>query len=95
MSDNIKCPICKSSHIHSDKKGFSGKKAVAGAVLVGGVGILAGTIGSNKIKLTCLSCGCEFKPSSKPVQEEASMKVQLIAGIVVVLLFLTLLYTCS
>jgi uncharacterized CHY-type Zn-finger protein len=65
MTEDIKCPKCKSSHIHSDKKGFSGKKAVAGAVLVGGVGVLAGTIGSNKIKLTCLNCGHVFNPGEQ------------------------------
>lgn len=58
----ILCPKCGSDQITANKKGFSGKKAVAGAVLTGGVGLLAGTLGSNKVKITCLSCGCEFKP---------------------------------
>ncbi|POY38668.1 hypothetical protein C3L50_11025 [Flavobacterium alvei] len=62
MSTELHCPKCGSNQITSDKKGFSGKKAVAGALLTGGIGILAGTIGSNKIKITCLSCGHEFKP---------------------------------
>ena len=60
--DNIKCPKCGSTQITTDKKGFSGKKAVAGAVLTGGIGLLAGTIGSNKIVITCLSCGKQFRP---------------------------------
>lgn len=47
------------------KKGFSGKNAVAGAVVTGGIGLLAGTIGSNKIRITCLECGHEFKPGEK------------------------------
>lgn len=55
------CPKCGSDQLTANKKGFSGKKAVAGAVLTGGFGLLAGTIGSNKIKITCLSCGNEFK----------------------------------
>ncbi len=38
------------------KKGFSCKKALAGAVVSGGVGLLAGTIGSKKIIITCLHC---------------------------------------
>lgn len=62
MNTELHCPKCGSNQITSDKKGFSGKKAVAGALLTGGIGILAGTIGSNKIKITCLSCGHEFKP---------------------------------
>ncbi len=60
MEDTIRCPKCKSSQITANKKGFSGKKAVAGALLTGGIGLLAGTIGSNKIKITCLSCGNTF-----------------------------------
>lgn len=58
----LKCPRCGSNQLTTNKKGFSGKKAVAGAVLTGGIGILAGTLGSNKIKITCLACGKEFKP---------------------------------
>jgi len=48
MSLEIKCPKCSSTQITASKKGFSGKKAIAGAVLTGGIGLLAGTIGSNK-----------------------------------------------
>lgn len=54
------CPNCKSENLSANKKGFSGKKAFAGALLFGGIGILAGTIGSNKIIITCLNCGNEF-----------------------------------
>jgi DNA-directed RNA polymerase subunit RPC12/RpoP len=62
MEESIKCPNCGSIQLSADKKGFSGKKAVAGAVLIGEVGILAGTIGSNKTIITCLKCGNQFKP---------------------------------
>jgi DNA-directed RNA polymerase subunit RPC12/RpoP len=62
MNDQIKCPKCSSTQLTANKKGFNGKKAFAGAVLTGGVGLLAGTIGSNKILITCLSCGNQFKP---------------------------------
>lgn len=58
----IGCPKCGSTQLSANKKGFSGKNAVAGAVLTGGIGLLAGTIGSNKIKITCLSCGNQFRP---------------------------------
>ena len=58
----ILCPKCGSDQVTANKKGFSGRKAVAGAVLTGGIGLLAGTLGSNKIKITCLSCGHQFKP---------------------------------
>lgn len=62
MENNIKCPKCGSTQLTTDKKGFSGRKAVAGAVLTGGIGLLAGTIGSKKVIITCLKCGNKFKP---------------------------------
>lgn len=43
------------------KQGFGYGKAVAGAVLLGGVGLLAGGIGANKTVVTCLNCGYKFK----------------------------------
>lgn len=64
MENQIRCPKCGSTQISANKKGFSGKKAVAGAVLTGGIGVLAGTIGSNKILITCLNCGNQFKPGT-------------------------------
>jgi len=62
MSNEVRCPKCGSTQLSTNKKGFSGKKAFAGAILTGGIGLLAGTIGSNKIKITCLSCAKEFYP---------------------------------
>ena|ERR1700749_5045809 len=58
----VLCPKCGSDQITANKKGFSGTKAIAGAALTGGIGLLAGTAGSNKIQITCLSCGKQFKP---------------------------------
>lgn len=66
----VKCPKCGSEQITSGKKGFSGTKAVGGALLTGGIGLLAGTIGSNKIRITCLNCGHQFKPGDKPAAEK-------------------------
>jgi len=48
MSTKVHCPKCQSESISANQKGFSGKKAVAGAVLTGSIGLLAGTIGSKK-----------------------------------------------
>jgi hypothetical protein len=48
MNIELHCPKCGSNQITSDKKGFSGKKAVARVLLTGGIGVLAGTMGSNK-----------------------------------------------
>jgi predicted RNA-binding Zn-ribbon protein involved in translation (DUF1610 family) len=64
MTNEILCPKCGSNQITANKKGYSGKKAAAGVLLTGGVGLLAGTIGSHKI-ITCLACGHVFKPGDK------------------------------
>jgi hypothetical protein len=70
----ILCPKCSSNQVTANKKGFSGKKAVAGALLAGGVGILAGTIGSNKVKITCLACGHIFNPGEDKQSVELRRK---------------------
>lgn len=64
------CPKCHSRELHSEQQGFSGGKALAGAVLVGGVGILAGTIGSKDVNITCLKCGHRFKAGEALVEKE-------------------------
>lgn len=56
----IFCPKCLSTHVHSEQKGFSGGKALVGAVIAGPLGLLAGTIGSKKVKFTCQKCGYNF-----------------------------------
>ena len=61
----IACPKCGSTQLHSDKKGFSTAKAVAGSMLTFGVGAVAGLAGSNIIMLTCLNCGKQWKAGKK------------------------------
>jgi len=61
IQEYLCCPKCNSTEIHSEHKGFSGGKALAGVLLTGGIGILAGTIGSKDIQLTCLKCGNKFQ----------------------------------
>ena len=51
------CPKCRSTKTTFNRQGFGVGKAAVGAVLTGGIGLLAGGIGFNKIKLTCLECG--------------------------------------
>ena len=55
--DAVRCPKCSSIQITAQKQGFGLGKAVVGGVLTGGVGLLAGFIGSKKIIITCLKCG--------------------------------------
>lgn len=75
------CPKCGSRELHAEHKGFSGGKALAGALVTGGIGLLAGTIGSRDTQITCLRCGNKFKageaavmrPGSDSVSEDETM----------------------
>jgi tellurium resistance protein TerD len=58
----IKCPVCESTQVTANKKGFGLGKAAVGGLLLGPLGLLGGVIGSGKVKITCLACGHEFKP---------------------------------
>lgn len=61
----MKCPKCKGSSIQvlgNDKKSFSVGKALAGAVLTGGVGAIAGFAGKKgKYDVFCTDCGHRFQ----------------------------------
>lgn len=59
--DEIRCPKCGSTQLTANKKGFGIGKALVGGLLTGGIGLLAGGIGSKKIEITCLKCGKKFK----------------------------------
>ena len=61
------CPKCGSRELHAEHKGFSGGKALAGAILTGGIGLLAGTIGSKDTQITCIKCGNKFKAGEAKV----------------------------
>lgn len=60
--DLVRCPKCRSTKITAQKQGFGLGKAVIGGVLTGGVGLLAGFLGSGNVKVTCLQCGHAFRP---------------------------------
>ncbi len=64
FTSQLKCPKCRSINLASNKKGFGLGEAVTGAVLLGGVGLAAGFIGSGKVIVTCLSCGHSWKAGS-------------------------------
>ena len=55
------CPRCNSTQITFNKKGFGLGKAVVGGALTGGIGLLAGFVGSDKVVATCVSCGHTWK----------------------------------
>lgn len=54
------CPKCLSTSLSSHKKGFGIGKAIVGAAVTGGIGLVAGNIGAKKVRVTCLKCGYQF-----------------------------------
>jgi DNA-directed RNA polymerase subunit RPC12/RpoP len=69
----IRCPKCGSSQIHAHKRGFKTGRAAAGFLITGWLDVtaIAGAAGMNKIRLTCLKCGNEFKPGEIYIDKEA------------------------
>lgn len=65
MKPPKKCPMCGESKnwimVDTTKKGFSVGKAVAGAVLTGGIGIVAGALGKKKRTYACGNCGFQHE----------------------------------
>jgi hypothetical protein len=59
----VTCPKCNSEDVTANQKGFSLGKSVAGAVILGPVGLLGGFVGKGKVRITCLKCGHQWKPS--------------------------------
>jgi hypothetical protein len=59
------CPKCYSTSLSANKKGFGVGKAIVGAALTGGIGLVAGNINAKNVLVTCLKCGHQFKPGKK------------------------------
>jgi predicted nucleic-acid-binding Zn-ribbon protein len=76
VENSIKCPKCNSTQITANKKGFSVGKAAAGVILTGGIGVVAGAIGSNNIEVTCLSCGYSWSPSEYKKQTNRDQAIK-------------------
>lgn len=75
--EKLYCPHCGSSQLVANKKGFGAGKAVTGAILTGGIGLLAGFIGSGDVKVTCLKCGKQWNPGellTSPLTKEEQRK---------------------
>lgn len=60
------CPKCHSTSLSAHKKGFGLGKAAVGALLTSSPwGLIAGGLGSGKVKVTCLKCGHQFWAGKK------------------------------
>ena len=60
----IRCPKCRSTQVTANKEGFGLVTAAAGGLLLGPAGLLAGLIGGNELRITCLRCGHVFQPGA-------------------------------
>lgn len=54
------CPKCGCTTLSANKKGFGIGKAVIGAAVTGGIGLIAGNKGAKKVRITCLNCGKQW-----------------------------------
>lgn len=65
VTKKMQCPKCKSINVQvlgQDSKKFSTGKAIAGAILIPGVGALAGFSGKKgKYDVFCTDCGYRFQ----------------------------------
>jgi hypothetical protein len=60
--EEIVCPKCHSNQLTANKKGFNNTNAALGMLTGNAVqGLALGMLGSNKIVITCLKCGNQFK----------------------------------
>lgn len=59
------CPKCGSTSLTANKKGYGIGKGVVGAAVAGPIGLAAGNLGRQKVLVTCLNCGYQFKPGKK------------------------------
>ncbi len=77
------CPKCGSDQFSANPKGFGVGKAIVGAAVTGGVGLLAGFIGSRKIYVTCLACGHQWilLTEEQRKQEKAAEELKELFGL--------------
>lgn len=55
------CPRCGSDQLEESRKGFDEGLGTLGLLIFGPLGLMAGEIDSDKIIITCLDCGHQFK----------------------------------
>lgn len=66
QDNNIaRCPKCGSTSITANKKGFSATKGVLGLAVSPLAGAIVGSTGKNKVIVTCLKCGHQWKAGKK------------------------------
>ena len=55
------CPQCGCPNVTPDRRGYSVIAGIAGDLLVGPIGLLAGVVGENEIILSCTNCNHKWR----------------------------------
>lgn len=63
------CPACHSRELQPERRGFSTGRAIAGALIFGPYGLLAGNAGASEEMLVCLKCGNRFKAGTAFIEK--------------------------
>lgn len=80
--DEIRCPRCGSTQVHPEKRGWD----LSLGLLAGVVGLAAGGLRRNEIRLTCLKCGYNFRPGETIASPRKSELFKVAFVIVIILL---------
>ena len=67
QGQEARCPKCGSTQLSANKRGYNYSEGCCGAFLLGPLGLLCGGCGltnPNKVIVTCLKCGKQWKAGS-------------------------------
>lgn len=78
----VRCPRCGSREVIGDKRGYSVGGGLSGAMILGPLGLLAGSLNSNEFRIRCLYCGAIWDPTERRPPEA----VEAIVGLVIFLI---------
>jgi hypothetical protein len=78
------CPACGAQMLIR-RKGYNAEAALAGCLLGGPLGLLAGFIGSDKKLRVCQDCGQEFPFASEKKEKRAPIVAIVLAGLLLLL----------
>jgi hypothetical protein len=60
----VRCSRCGSDQIMGGRQGYGAGKGVAGLLIAGPIGLVAGLLGRKKVIVSCLSCGHTWRAGS-------------------------------
>jgi len=70
IKPTLMCPMCASTSLSANKKGYNGNTGGLGMAFMGTKGLALGMQGMNEVEITCLNCGNTFKPGEGAASED-------------------------